>query len=231
MTGLKAVLLLAIVVCAALGMAVVAAGERSAFLTQDVPTFWEAVSLSPAEQVEIQQGKVVLRELPVRGKKGRTFEAVGIFTATLEEVLGVVTDFRSYNEFMPRVERTVVTDVSETVFLVEQYLKLPLGVHRRYRLRYTVRHEAEGFRIDWVKVPWPEVPLGHSVLDTSGHWQVGHFGEGRLIAVYRVYTDPGKVPLGMKGLVVSLSKREIPKVVERVRERLKAGAGSRPVKD
>jgi hypothetical protein len=231
MTGLKAILFLAVVVCAALGMAVAASGERPVQLTQEAPDRWEAVSLSPAEQVEIQQGKVVLRELPVRGKKGRTFEAVGIFTATLDEVLGIVTDFRRYDEFMPRVERIVVTDVSETVFLVEQYLKLPLGVHRRYRLRYMVRHEAEGFRIDWVKVPWPEVPLGHSVLDTSGYWQVGHFGEGRLLAVYRVYTDPGKVPLGMKGLVLSLSKREIPKVVERVRERLKAGAGSRPVKD
>ena len=231
MTGLKAVLLLAIVACAALGMAVASAGGRPIHLAQEAPDRWEAVSLSPAEQVEIQQGKVVLRELPVRGKKGRTFEAVGVFTATLDEVLGIVTDFRRYSEFMPRVERTVVTDVSDTVFLVEQYLKLPLGVHRRYRLRYTLRREAEGFRIDWVKVSWPEVPLGHSVLDTSGHWQVGHFGEGRLLAVYRVYTDPGKVPLGMKGLVLSLSKREIPKVIERVGQRLKAGVGSRPIKD
>ena len=231
MTGLKAMLFLSVAACAALAVAVAAAGERLVLLTQDVPTFWEAVTLSSAEQEEIQQGKVVLREVPVRGKKGRTFEAVGIYTATLDEVFGIVTDFRRYDEFMPRVERIVVTDVSDTVFLVEQHLKLPLGVHRRYRLRYTARREAGGFRIDWVKVPWPEVPLGHSVVDTSGYWQVGHFGDGRLLAVYRVYTDPGKVPLGMKGLALSISKREIPKVVERVGQRLKEGPGFRPVKD
>ncbi len=117
------------------------------------------------------------------------------------------------------------------VFLVEQYLKLPLGVHRRYRLRYTVRRGTDGFRIDWVKAPWPEVPLNHSVVDTSGHWQVGPFGDGRLLAIYHVYTDPGRVPLGMKGLALSLSKHELPKVIERVGQRLKAPAGSGPIKD
>ena len=69
-------------------------------------------------------------------------------------------------------------------------------------------------------MPWPEVPLSHSVVDTSGHWQVGQFGEGRLLAVYRVFTHPGKVPLGMTGLALSMSRRELPKVIERVRKRL-----------
>jgi hypothetical protein len=35
----------------------------------------------------------------------------------------------------------------------------------------------------------------------------------------------------MKGLALSLSRHEIPKVIERVRQRLKAAAGSRSVKD
>lgn len=231
MTGFKAVLLLALLACAALAVAVTADGAPPDFLSQDVPLPWEIVSLSPAEQVEVLEGRIILREVPFRGKKGRTYEAVATFAATLDEVLGIVTDYRRYGEFMPRVERTVVTDESETVFLVEEYLKLPLGQHRRFRLRYTVRQGADGFRIDWVKVPWPEVPPGHSVVDTSGFWQVGSYGDGRLLAVYRVYTDPGKVPLGMKGLALSLSKHEIPKVIERVRQRLRAPAGSRAVKD
>jgi len=180
----------------------------------------EAVTLTSAEQVEIQAGRVILRTLPSPGLKGRTYEAVGILEGTLEAALAIVTDYRRYAEFMPKVERTAVTDESDAVSIVEQYLKLPLGVHKRYRLRYTLRRGDEGFRVDWVKVPWPEVPLSHSVVDTSGYWQITRFGEGRLIAVYHVYTDPGKVPLGMKGLALSLSKREIPKVVERVRQRL-----------
>lgn len=196
-------------------------------LAQEGQLQMEAVTLTSAEQVEIQAGRVVLRALPSPGLKGRTYEAVGILEGTLEAALAIVTDYRRYAEFMPKVERTVVTDESDAVSVVEQYLKLPLGVHKRYRLRYTLRRGDEGFRVDWVKVPWPEVPLSHSVVDTSGYWQIARFGEGRLLAVYHVYTDPGKVPLGMKGLALSLSKREIPKVVERVRQRLEAISGPR----
>jgi len=116
----------------------------------------------------------------------------------------------------------VVTDEGPMVSLVEQHLKLPLGMSRRYRLRYTARVAACGFRVDWVKVPWPEVPPHHSVLDTSGHWQVEPDAGGGLLAVYYVYTDPGRVPLGMKGLALSLSKHDLPKVIERVRDRLRA---------
>jgi hypothetical protein len=94
-----------------------------------------------------------------------------------------------------------------------------LGVRKRYRLRYTSggAPEASGSTGSrWLA----RGPLSQSVVDTSGHWQVTSFGEGRLLAVYRVYTDPGRVPLGMKGLALSLSKHEIPKVIERVRNRL-----------
>jgi hypothetical protein len=187
----------------------------------------EAVTLTSAEQVEIQAGKVVLRAIPSPGLKGRTYEAVGILEGALEAALAIVTDYRRYQEFMPRTERTVVIDESDQVSLVEQYLKLPLGVHKRYRLRYTLRRGDAGFRVDWVKAPWPEVPLSQSVVDTSGYWQITRFGEDRLLAVYHIYTDPGRVPLGMKGLALSLSKHEIPKIIERVRQRLAAGGAGR----
>lgn len=194
---------------------------------QEAAVKFDAVILSPAEQAEMHKGRIILREVPTPGSKGRTFEAVGVIAGSLDEVLGIVTDYRRYHEFMPRVERTVVTDESDTVSLVEQHLKLPLGVHKRYRLRYTLRRGLEGFRVDWVKVAWPEVPLSQSVVDTSGYWQVTSFGEGRLLTVYRVCTDPGRVPLGMKGLALSLSKREVPKVIERVRYRLASLSGLR----
>lgn len=197
-----------------------AARQQAPAPAQEGLVQFDAVFLTADEQVEIQAGRIVLREIPAPGLKGRTYEAVGILPGTLDEALAIVTDYRHYHEFMPRTERTVVTDESDTVSLVEQYLKLPLGVHKRYRLRYAYRKGDGGFRVDWVKVPWPEVPLSRSVVDTSGHWQITRFDEGRLLAVYHVYTDPGRVPLGMKGLAISLSKHEIPKVIERVRQRL-----------
>jgi Polyketide cyclase / dehydrase and lipid transport len=188
----------------------------------------DPVTLSADEQAQVLAGRVILREIPNPGLKGGTFEAVGLLPGTLDEALAAITDYSHYADFMPRVERVAVTEEGPAVFLVEQYLKLPLGAHRRYRLRYSARRAADGFRIDWIQVAWPEVPARQTVAQTSGHWQVSSFGEGRLLAVYHVYTDPGYVPLGMKGLALSLSKRDLPKIIERVRERLKPGPKGGP---
>ncbi|RPI98518.1 MAG: hypothetical protein EHM31_11620 [Candidatus Aminicenantes bacterium] len=226
----RAALLLAFLSCAAFAAAVAVAAEPRGTRPQAGAPEIESQALSTLERAEILKGKIILREIPSPDRKGRTFEAVGVLLATVEEALSAITDYRRYGEFMPRVEKTVVTDESDSVSIVEQYLKLPLGVHRRYRLRFSVCRGDDGFRIEWKKLPWPEVPLSQSVVDTSGHWQVARFSEGGLLAFYQVYTDPGRVPLGMKGLALSLSRREIPKVIERVRERLRSLSAPRPVK-
>lgn len=225
----RAALLLAFLACAAVAVAVTV--EPQGALPQAAPPAAADQTLSSVERAEVLKGRIVLREIPNPGRKGRTFEAVGVLPVSLDDALSVITDYRSYGDFMPRVERTVVTDESASVSVVEQYLKLPLGTHRRFRLRYSVRRGDDSFRVDWEKIPWPEVPLSRSVVDTSGHWRVGRFPEGGLLACYHVYTDPGRVPLGMKGLALSLSKHEIPKVVERVRQRLRSLSAPRPVKD
>jgi Polyketide cyclase / dehydrase and lipid transport len=189
-----------------------------------------SITLSARERAEVLKGRIILREVPEPGRKGKTSEAVGVLPGSLDDALAIVTDYRRYPDFMPRVSKTVVTDESETASIVDLYLNLPLGMDKRYRLRYRFEKGPDGFRVDWEKIPWPEVPPGRTVVDTSGHWQVERFDAGGLLALYNVYTDPGRVPLGMTGLARSLSKREVPKVIERVRERLRALLASRPVK-
>ncbi len=207
-------------VLAVVGLAVRAAPRQDAGSPQAAILQLDPVVLSAAEQAEVLKGKIVLKDVPNPGLEGRSFEAIGTLPGTLDQVLAVILDYRHYDEFMPRVERIVVTDEGPFVSLVEQHLKLPLGITRRYRLRYTARPGVNGFRVDWAKVPWPEVPLSHSVRDTSGHWQVAQAPAGGLLAVYHVYTDPGRVPLGLKGLALSMSKHDLPKVIEAVRGRL-----------
>jgi hypothetical protein len=188
----------------------------------------DPIVLSAAERAAVLKGGIVLRPVDNPGLKGRTFEAVGTLPGSMDECRAVILDYRHYDEFMPRTARTVVTDEGPAVALVEQYLKLPLGMTRCYRLRYTLREAIDGFRVDWEKVPWPELPPSRTVAETSGHWQVGRTGEGGVLAVYHVYTEPGHVPLGLKGLALSLSKHDLPKVIERVRARLRSPA---PIKD
>ncbi len=190
-----------------------------------------AASLSALERADVLKGKIILRAVPDPGRKGRTYEALGVLQGTLDEAVAVITDYRRYPEFMPRISRTDVTDESDTVSIVDLYLNLPLGMDKRYRLKYRVQRGADGFRVDWEKLPWPEVPLGQTVVDTSGHWLVERFDAGGLLAVYNVYTEPGHVPLGLNGLARSLSKHEVPKVIERVRQRLRTLAAPGPRKD
>lgn len=224
----RAAFVMALLACAAVAVAVSGAAQGPELRGQRGMAEIACPVLSTLERDDVLKGKIVMRELANPSRKGRTYEAVGILPATLEEALAIITDYRRYAEFMPRVERVVVTDESVSVSLVEQYLKLPLGMHRRYRLRYSLLRGEAGFRIEWVKVAWPEVPLSQTVAETSGYWQVARFAGGQLLALYHVYTDPGRVPLGMKGLALSLSKHEIPDVIEKVRRRLGA---PRPVKD
>jgi len=225
---LRAALLGTLLACAAHTIAVGAAAGPVGPCPQAGSADAGDPALSTAERAEVLKGRIVLREVREPGRKGRTFEAFGVLLATVDEALAVITDYRCYPEFMPRVKRTVVMEESPTVALVEQHLKLPLGVDKRCRLRYVIRRGDEGFRVDWEKMPWPGLTPGQTIAETTGYWQVGRFPEGGLLALYHVDTDPGKVPLGMKGLALSFSKREIPKVIEGVRQRLRSIAAPRP---
>ena len=226
---LKSVLI-TLAVLAAVALAVAAAappGKPGPPQSDDNP--WDPIVLSSAERAQALEGKIVLRTVANPGRKGRTYEAIGTLPGRLDEVLAVILDYRHYQEFMPRVERIVVTDEGPMVSLVEQYLKLPLGTRRRYRLRYTARRGTESLRVDWVQVPWPEVPASQTVAETSGYWQVAPDACGALLAVYHVYTEPGHVPLGMTGLALSLSKHDLPKIIEAIRIRLRRNSGTAPI--
>ena len=178
--------------------------------------------LSALDREEVLKGHIVLRELPNPGKKGRTFEAKGVLPCGLDDAFAVITDYRCYPEFMPQVTRADVRPEGPGVSIVELHLGLPLGMKKRYRLRYHCARSAEGFDVTWQMIPWPEVPPDEQIEDTSGGWRVRRFEGGGLLATYTFYTDPGQVPLGLTSLAMALAKRSIPGVIERTRERIRA---------
>lgn len=193
-------------------------GLRAAGAGQEAP----APGLSVLDKQEILKGRVVLTELPNPGKKGRTFEAVGVLPCGLDEAFGVITDYARYPEFMPQVEHTAVRPQGPGVSIVELTLGLPFGMTKRYRLRYSWARSSDGFEVTWQMIPWPEVPPDEQIADTSGGWSVRKFEGGGLLATYTFYTDPGHVPLGLTGLAMALAKRSIPGVIEKTRERIRA---------
>jgi len=180
------------------------------------------VALSPEERALILKGKIVLRDLPNPGRKGRTYEAVGILQGSLDEAFAVLTDFGAYADYMPNVAAVRVCDVTGPCSVVEVKLHLPLGVKKQYRLRYTSARYDSGFEVSWQKLPWLELKPSQTVVDTSGFWFVRTFEDRGLLAVYHVYTDPGHVPLGLTGVAQGVARSKIPAGISKLRERLQS---------
>jgi hypothetical protein len=180
----------------------------------------EDIVLSPRERANVVHGVVIVREIPNPGKAGKTFEAVGTLPGTLDEALAVITDFRHYAEFMPHIKRAVVKDESGHACVVDIQIGLPLGLSRQYRLRFESRWSEGEFLVFWQKAPWPELPPGQTIKDTSGRWLVRKFDGGGLLASYLAYTDPSPVPLGLMGVANAFGKGGMKDVIESVRHRI-----------
>jgi len=180
------------------------------------------LSLTSEERALVLKGKIVLREIPTEGRSGRTYEAFGLLQCSLDEAVSVLTDFEHYPEFMPNVSAVNICEQVHPCSVVETSLRLPLGVKKRYRLRYTAVPAASGFELVWEMLAWPELKPSQTIADTSGYWLVRGFEEGGLLVVYHVYTDPGHIPLGMSGLARSLAKAKIPDGIVALRERVRS---------
>jgi hypothetical protein len=178
------------------------------------------VALSAEERALVLKGKIVLRDLPNPGLKGRTYEAVGILQGSLDEAFAVLTDYVSYADFMPSVGAVRLCEATGPRSVVEVKLRLPLGVKKQYRLNYHWTRDDSGFDLTWQQVPWPELKPSQTVVDTSGFWYVSNFEDGGLLAVYHVYTDPGHVPLGLTGIAYKVARSKIPGGIEKLRARI-----------
>jgi hypothetical protein len=178
--------------------------------------------LTERERADIVKGKIIVRDIPNPGRPGKTFEALGVLPSGLDEAFAVITNYRCYPEFMPQVKQAVVREERENLCVVEILLGLPLGYSKQYRLRYRASRSGESFEVSWEKVPWPELAPGDTVKDTSGRWLVRKFESGGNLAAYRVYTDPGPVPLGLTDLAQALGKKGMAAVIEKTRRRIRS---------
>jgi len=180
----------------------------------------QVLQLTSRERDDLLKGRVVLRDIPSPGMPGKAFEALGVLPGGFDEAYAVITDYGRYPEFMPAVKNATVKEENGAASVVEIRLVLPLGQSRQYRLRYTARRTADEIEVAWVKLPWPELPAGQTIQDTSGRWLVRKFDSGGLLAAYRVYTDPGPVPLGLTDLASALGRKSLPDVIRKTRQRI-----------
>jgi uncharacterized protein YndB with AHSA1/START domain len=174
------------------------------------------------QKASITKGKVIVRKVAGAGKKWKEYEAMGLITGTVEEVFGVLVDYEKHPEFMPHVKRTTIRHSVDGVAVVDYELSLPRGHVKKYRLKFWETYEGNRIQYSWKKLPWPGLKSDQTIVDAYGQWTLVPFpGEvNRVLAYYRVYTDPGRVPWALGWIVDFLSGKSAPNIIRKTRKRV-----------
>jgi len=153
-----------------------------------------------------------------------TESALGLIEGTLEEVAAVLADYESYPKFMPNVSEIKIAGSTQDATIVDYKLLLPLGFVKKYRLRFWSKKEERKIQLFWKKVPWAGLKPEETVIDTYGQWilEKSPQQDGPVLAYYRVYTDPGNIPLGTGWIVDILTQKSIPNIMKGTRSRVKS---------
>jgi tetratricopeptide (TPR) repeat protein len=175
-------------------------------------------------KASITKGKIIVLKIAYSGKNAEEYEAMGLIEGTLEEVSSVLADYESYPKFMPNVSEITVRSSTDEQAIVDYKLLLPMGFVKKYRLKFWSKTEENRIQHFWKKLPWPGLKPKETVTDTYGQWILEKFpGKGKqVLAYYRVYTDPGNIPLGTEWIVDILTKKSIPNIISRTRGRVKS---------
>ena len=171
----------------------------------------------------IARGKTTVHKVGDFEKSAQEYDAIGLIEGTLEQVSGVVADFKNYPKFMPNVSEITVRSSAGQAAVVDYKLGLPLGIVKRYRLKFWSKKEDTRYQLSWKKLPWPELRPKETVVDTYGQWIVEDFPDkdNHVLAYYRVYTDPGKIPFGTGWIADALTKKSMPEMFRRMQTRVK----------
>jgi hypothetical protein len=186
------------------------------------PTLLKAANLALNENQKkvISKGEIIVREIEAVGKKGLTFEAIGLIKASRKNVVKVLKDYQKYPEFMPHVSRIEIVEQRGDAAVLNYTLSLPLGKIKKYRLRISEAALGDTTSLlQWQLQKWPGIKTEETISDTTGYWRIEERGEGTSLVLYHVYTDPGPIPFGAGWIVDALSKKGVPEVLLQTRRR------------
>ncbi len=176
-----------------------------------------------ANRASVTKGKVVIRQVAKLEKNKQEYEAMGLIPGTVAQVSSVLTDYASYPKFMPDVKKTTVRISADKRKIVDHALGLPLGFVKKYRLKFHAKNSRGRTQLSWKKLPWPELKDKETVVDTYGQWILEDFpgADGQVLAYYRIYTDPGNIPLGTGWIVDTMTTESIEDMFKAIARRVK----------
>jgi hypothetical protein len=173
---------------------------------------------------KVMRGDIVIREVANTGKQEQEHEVIGVIDGKLEQVAGVLADFRNYPKFMPNVKEIVIRNSKDGGKIVDHKLGFPMGYVKKYRLKFRSKNDPGRWQLFWKKLPWPGVKSKETVVDTYGQWILEKLpgSDNKVLAYYRVYTDTGKIPFGTGWIVEPMTKKSFQNMFKGTRKRVKA---------
>lgn len=174
----------------------------------------EMPRLDAAESKRLEQGDVVIRELPASGKAKR-FESILIMPGPAHAVMAKLKDYGSFVGTMPNLVKLEYSWNGNMAVILEQ---VKSGLIK-FTFRINILHYGDSV-IEWEFVEG-------EIRDTSGYWKLFPMdGGSRTLAVYHVYSDPG---IALPGFIIDLiTKGTMPGVMKAVRKSvLETGRGKK----
>jgi hypothetical protein len=191
------------------------AGATAAALLASVPALEATQCPDPAGREDaIVRGEVLITLTEFPGSDAKEGCVVGYIPASPDAVMAVLRDAGSYDEYMPRVERSDVSTGSSGELLNRQELELPFPIgDRQFTITLVEERSPDGSR----KLIFDYVEGSGNIAETHGHWLVEPWRDGTL-ATYVLWSDPGgAIP---KWAVNRASRRTLPDVVRALRARV-----------
>jgi uncharacterized membrane protein len=205
-----------------MGRAILLIIVLSLFLTINTSQAGSQIALTDDEKESVLRGNVIVREIPDGSEAGRTFEAIGLFDALIDDIYNVIADFEKYDQFMPNIVNVRVLKENSSSAVMNYTLGLPLGKLKKYRLSMTFLKDENRATLKWKMIDWPGIKKSETINDTTGYWLLEnyHGSKSGVLVLYHVYTDPGHIPWGLGWIVDFLTKRTVPNIVKNTRERV-----------
>ena len=175
-------------------------------------------TLDSDERKIIESGEILVREARAPGPQGKAYELVGLINASGESVFRVLAAYESYPQFMSTVEKVEIYADLDTMVTLNYTLKPIFGLSKRYRINIqSAELKAGVWKLEWYLIPWPGLEPLETLEDTKGYWLIIEEEPGRSLLQYYAYSDPGPLPLGLRGVVNALSKNSLKDIFNETR--------------
>jgi carbon monoxide dehydrogenase subunit G len=169
--------------------------------------------LSPDDVTKLEKGEVVVKGdmyTKADGKRSGKGKAYCVINKPADAPWATLWDYGKVPEYLPRVERVVIINKTDSTMKVRQEIGVAF-TSVRYTLDFKFDNDIR--RMDWKLDKTQKA----DIADTFGSWEFFPYGAGRTLVRYTIALDTGQyVPEFVESYLV---KKDLPEVLLALKRR------------